>query len=634
MVIRLLIVLWLGAVLVNGIHSGSLKVPVLSIGYVVLAFVGLAVLATLFSPYAHPGRQWLLMIVAYVTFFYLLVSFIDRWEHIRTLAIVIVLMGICEAGWAIFQGMVWNVARPSGTFFNPNFLAGYLTVSWAILLSCVLHKYRRWSSFPLPLKPPVLWWLGFGSALCGILGAMLLTQSRGGMIALFVATAFIVTARYGWKLAGICGVLFVLIGFFVPTSIRERVLVEHYQNPVAYARWQMWQGAVRQMIDHPSGIGLGLYQYTYPRYALPVEGQIARYGAIAQTPHNDYLQMGVEMGPGAILVFGIGMVMVGRQLMSALRGRVRRWQRGLMVGLGGGGMALLVHAALDSSLRESAIAILLLLCAGLIVSIERLGRNGPGPFHTIPIRSQAVWGIGAASLLLLVVVEVVRLGLAWRTFESASRHAMAGETVAAIQELNDAIALDSDKSLYHHGLGSIYARSFATTGETQAFRNAQIEFKKAIELNPLDSRLLGLLGELYVSAAQVSGKSAISTEQRRGWLVNGVQAYEQAIQLAPFSAMYRYEQARLHWLLGERHEAERRAKEAESLEPNFLPARALLVRLWANVGREAEARNQLHEIQERQDRYTQFRKNSLDHAFLNVDITSLRTVFRDKEVAG
>ena len=60
---------------------------------------------------------------------------------------------------------------------------------------------------------------------------------------------------------------------------------------------------------------------------------------------------------------------------------------------------------------------------------------------------------------------------------------------------------------------------------------------------------------------------------KKSGCVRRSKSYERAIQLAPFSAMYRYEQARLYWLLGERSDAERRAKEAENLEPNFfLPA--------------------------------------------------------------
>lgn len=634
MIIRLLILVWLGIVLAVGIRAERLAVPVLAVRYVVLAFVGLALVATIFSPYPHPSRQWLIMIAGYATLFYLLVSFVDRWEHVRTLTAMIVLMGVGEAGWAIVQGFAWNAARPSGTFFNPNFLAGYLTVTWAILLSVAVHAYRHVSVFSQSWMPPVLWWIGLGSALSGLFLAVLLTQSRGGMIVFFAGTVFVLTARYGWKLSGSCVLLLVLAGVLVPTPIRERILAEHQQNPVSYARWQMWQGATAQMVDHPLGIGLGLYQYTYPLYAFPVEGEISRFGKVAQTPHNDYLQMGVEMGTGAILVFGTGIVLVIRELMRVLQSRLRRWQRSLMVGVGGGVIALLVHAVLDSSLREAALAILLVLCAGLIVSVGRLTRRGSGAVYVIPIRSRLAWGIGAACLIMVAGVEVTRMGVAWMKFDAASRRAIAGETIAAIEGLKAAIKLDPGKALYHHGLGSVYAREFQDTRDGHAFQLAHAEFKAATELNPLDGRLFGLLGQLYVSAAQASSSPTTSDEQQKAWLRAAVQAYERATHLAPFSAIYRYEQARLYWMLGERSEAERRAKEAEDLEPNFLPARALLARLWVHAGRVDEARNQLQEIQARQAQFKQWNKNSFEQAFLNVDVVPLRAAVGEKDIAG
>ncbi len=634
MIIRLLILTWLGIVLAASIRARRLAVPVLAMRYVVLAFVGLAVVTTLFSPYAHPSRQWLIMIVGYATLFYLLVSFIDRWEHIHTLTIMIVLMGIGEAGWAIVQRFAWNVIRPSGTFFNPNFLAGYLAVSWVIVLSYAIYGHRKQATLSWPSLPPVLWWFSVGSALGSLLFAVVLTQSRGGIIVVLVATVFVLTARYGWKLAGSCAVVLLLVGLLFPTPLRERVLAEHQQNPVSYARWQMWQGAVAQMVDHPMGIGLGLYQYTYPLYAFPVEGEISRFGKVAQTPHNDYLQMGVEMGPGAILVFGIGVVLLICELRQVLQSRLRRWQRSLIVGTGGGVIALLVHAAFDSSLRESALSILLVLCAAVIVSVARLTRRGTEAVYVMPIHSRWVWGIGAACLVLVAGVEVTRMGVAWIKFDTASRRAMAGETDVAIEGLKAAVALDPGKALYHHGLGSVYARVFEASRDKQTFQLAYTEFKQAIELNPLDSRLLGLLGQLYVSAAQVPAAPAASDDQQKVWLHAAVQVYERAIQLAPFSAMYRYEQARLHWMLGARSDAERRAKEAENLEPNFLPARALLARLWIEEGQVDKARGQLREILARQARYKQWRKNSLDQAFLNVDVAPLRAAVGEKAVAG
>ncbi len=634
MIIRLLILTWLGIVLAAGIREGRLAVPVLTMRYVALSFVGLAVVAAIFSPYAHPSRQWLLIIMGYVTLFYLIVSFVNQWEHIRTLTLVIVLMGVGEAGWAVMQGLAWNVVRPTGTFFNPNFLAGYLTVTWTILMNVALYGYRQVPACSRRWLSPVLWWIGLGTALGSLVLAVLLTQSRGGMVVFLVGSGFVLTARYGWKLAGSCVAAVVLLGLFVPTPIRDRVLTEHRQNPVSYARWQMWQGAIAQMVDHPLGIGLGLYQYTYPLYAFPVDGEISRFGKVAQTPHNDYLQMGVEMGPGAILVFGIGVVLLIRELRQVLQSRLRRWQRSLIVGTGGGVMALLAHAAFDSSLRESALAILLVLCGAMIVSATRLAQRETDNVSVIPIHSRWAWGIGAACLVLVAGVEVTRMGVAWMKFDRASRQAMAGETDAAIEGLKTAVALDPGKALYHHGLGSVYARAFEASRDKQAFQLAYAEFKRAIELNPLDSRLLGLLGQLYVSAAQAPATAAASDEQQKVWLRAAVQVYERAIQLAPFSAAYRYEQARLYWLLGERSDAERRAKEAENLEPNFLPARALLARLWVDEGQVDQARAQLREILARQARYKQWSKNSLDQAFLNVDVGPLRAAVGETAVAG
>ena len=634
MIIRLLMLLLLGVALVNGISAKRLMVPTLPIGYLTWLFVGFASAATIFSPYPHPGRQWLLMIVMYAMFFYLLVLFIDRWEYVRTVTVVVVLTGIGEAGWSVMQSVIWNVARPSGTFFNPNFLAGYLTVTWALLFSCALYGQRRLQVFSRQSIPLAIWWIGIGSALSVVLTGIVMTRSRGGMIVLFVATVLILVTRYGWKWAGSCATLFVLTAVLVPTPIRERVLLEHQQNPVTYARWQMWQGAVRQMNDHPFGIGLGLYQYTYPQYAFPVEGEIARYGNSAQTPHNDYLQMGVEMGWGAMLVFILGVIVMWREWRRMLRERLFRWQRGLLAGLGGGAAALLTHGAIDSNLRESAIAILLILCGGLIISAKRVMAFEPATDLVIPVRSRLIWGVGTATVLLLIGLEVGRLGLAWMAFETASQRAAAGDTAAAITGLERAISWDPGKALYHHGLGSVYARAFQSTGAQQDFERAQSAFREAIELNPLDNRLPGLMGQLYVSAAQAPRSSMLRIEDRKAKLHAALEAYDQATRLAPFSAAYRYELARVHWMLGERKRAEQRASEAEVLEPNYLPARALLARAWLEDGRLEQAKAQLHEIQIRQTRYQAQRKTTLDQAFLNVDVTSLGIAVREKDVTG
>jgi O-antigen ligase/Tfp pilus assembly protein PilF len=633
MIIRLLILALLVVFMAEGIRSGRIQIPVLPIGYAVVAFLALASLATLISPYSHPGRQWLLILAGYVAFLYLLVSFVSEWDHVRALASVIVFMGIGEAVWTIVQGAVWRMSRPSGTFFNPNFLAGYLTVTWSLLLSHLLYRRRR-MSVSVGFIGQVLGLVGSLSALTVLLAAAILTQSRGGILALFVATVCVLAVRFGLKAAGACGVLLVLVGLILPTPVRERVVVEHHENPVAYARWQMWKSAVQQMIDHPLGIGLGLYQYTSPRYAFPVDGEITRYGKVAQTAHNEYLQIGVEMGPMGILVFALGIGLTGRATVRVLQRRLSRRQRSLVVGLTGGTLALLVHAACDSNLREPAIAILLILSVGLTLAAARLTDGATRSFQIIPVHSRIVWGVGTVGVALIIAVEVLRLGVAWMLFESGSRHAADGQTALAIERLQTACALDPGKTLYHHGLGSMYAKQFEATGDVEMFQKARAEFQEAMRINPLDARLPALLGHLYVTSTGVHKDTSTFTEQQIQRLRAALQAYDQATKLAPFAATYRYEQARLSWLLGDRREAERRAKEAQMLEPNFLPARALLVRLFLEEGQMSEARNELQEIQARQERYKGWLKNGLEQRFLTVDVTSMRAAVEKKEKAG
>jgi O-antigen ligase len=623
----------LGVFVAQGIRTARIQIPVLPIGHVVAAFLSLASFVTLMSPYSHPGRQWLLILTGYVALLYLLVAFVSEWDHVHAVSMVIVSIGIGEAAWTLVQGLVWQIARPSGTFFNPNFLAGYLGVTWSLLLSHVLYRRRR-MSVSIGLSGYVLGWVGSLSALATLLAAAILTQSRGGILALFVATVCVLSMRFGLKAAGACGALLILVGLVLPTPIRERVVVEHEQNPAAYARWQMWNSAVQQMVDHPLGIGLGLYQYTSPQYAFPVDGEITRYGKVAQTAHNEYLQIGVEMGPLGILVFGLGIFLTGRATVRLLQRRLSRRQRRLVIGLTGGNLALLVHAACDSNLREPAIAILLVLSVGLTLAAARLSGGATNSVHVIPVRSRIAWGAGTAAVILLVAVEAIRLGVAWMLFESGSRRAVEGHTALAIERLQTAVALDPGKTLYHHGLGSMYAKQFETTGDPEIFLKARAEFQEAMQINPLDARLPALLGQLYIASTGNKKNPSPLAQQRIQHLRAALQAYEQAATLAPFAATYRYEQARLSWLLGERLDAVRRAKDVEMLEPNFLPARALLAKLFLDEGQVNEAMNELQEIHARQERYKEWRKNGLEQRFLNVDVTSLRAAVEEKEKAG
>src|SRR5213594_4419147 len=139
MIIRLTVLLMLGIYVARGIRNGALTVPSLRIGPAVLAYLGLAAFSTASSPYTHQSLQWLVVLLGYAALLYLLVCFIEGWDHIARLPAVLVGMGLFETGWALVQAGWFAAARPTGTFFNPNFLAGYLAAVWAIVLGYLCY---------------------------------------------------------------------------------------------------------------------------------------------------------------------------------------------------------------------------------------------------------------------------------------------------------------------------------------------------------------------------------------------------------------------------------------------------------------------------------------------------------------
>ncbi len=622
MVVRLLVLSLFALFLWKGVFDRRLRWPALPIGMPVVVFLTLAAGSTMFSRYANQSWQWLFVLVSYALLLYLVACFVTDWGHIRKLMAVIVAMGFAEASVALWQGIVWQMPRPHGTFFNPNFLAGYLCMSSTILIGLLVCSRFRWRGLGFPQTSYPLIVPGILTMLAVVLCALLWTGSRGGLIAMITGTGVVFALRFGLWQAG--GVVAVALGCFllIPNPIRERSIREHVANAESYSRVQMWQRSLDQMADHPFGVGLGLYQYTYPRYAFPVEGEITRYGKVAQTPHNEYLQIGVELGSAAVLVFVWAVILAGRQVSFLIGQRLKRWQRGIVLGTSGGVASILTHAALDSNLHEPAIAILFAICVGLLCAASFRVLK-PVPTTIVPMKSRPLWGALTAMLVLALGLEIIRLGAAWAAFESGGRYSSQNQTAAAIASLGLAASLDPGKALYHRALAVQHARQYEQTGNIESARTATRELEIAAELNPLDGRLHALLGELY-SRWSYSSQAAFRPEQQRALQLNSLQAYHRASELAPFAAAYRLEQAKLYASLRDLVSAERHAREAVMLEPNYLPARGLLAGLYIDLKKVREANNELQEIQDRQLRYADWAKNPLEEAFLTVDVTPIR----------
>ena len=631
MIIRLMVLLLLGVYVARGIWTGSLAYPTFRVGPIVLAYLGLAVVSTAASSYANQSLQWLVVLAGYALLLYLLLCFVTAWSHVATLLATLVGVGLFEAVWAVAQGGWLGEARPRGTFFNPNFLAGYLTVIWTILLGClcyVCHDRRNRGSRQEKVGGQRVAWVAVAAILALLLLAIIWTGSRGGMLAVVTGALLVVGLRFGRK-----GMAMLLVGavlcLLMPNPLRERLWAQHVEgSSISFARWQMWQSAGREMVEHPFGIGLGLYQYLYPRYAFPLEGQIARYGKVAQTPHSEYLQMGVELGGAGLFVFLCGVAVVAREAGAVLKLRLTRWQRGALVGVIGAIAGMLVHAGVDSSLHEPAIAILLTLCVGLVLAARRLSGQAV-PMRAVVVAHRWFWAGGAMILIGGLTVHVVRLGVAWMFYESGSQALAQRELVPAIADFRTAVSLDAGKTLYHSSMAAAHFQAFERTGDAMAAQAAVNELQVAMALNPLDGRLPGLLGYVYASLAKSPAPSQASPEQRIVWMRAAVAAYERAAELEPFVPSHDLELGQLYLALGERERAETWVRRAVELEPNFLPGREWLARRAMESERRDEAEREYREIVERQRQYAGVPKDELEKRYLTADVQGL-TVALDR----
>jgi O-antigen ligase len=602
----------------------QLRYVIHPIGVPICLFLAVSASSTVSSAYSYQSIQWLITLFGYAVMLYLIVFFLNEWDHATKLLNVLCGGAFLEATWALLQWWL-GASRPSGTFFNPNMLAGYLTIGWTLVLAklCYWRPNRRITDNRVSAWVELFL---YSIILVVLLAAIATTGSRAASLTLLVATAVVCISRFGRK-GGVAVAGLILMGLLIPNPLRDRVITEHRFNSVSYDRVQIWQRAIVEIRDHPFGVGLGLYQYMFSRYNFPVDGQITRYTRKAITPHNEYLQMGVELGIAGVMAFAAGIILVWREFLAFLVARLTRVQRATIVGSGGALATVLVHAAVDSNLHEPAVAMALVACLAIVLARKKLVKGQKVSEGVIVLQPGWLWGALGVCAVIILGAAVVRMGLAWSTYEQGSRALLEGKIAEAAKHFEEATALDPGRSTYHSVLANTYLNLYRQVAVPPTANLALQEFHAAIRLNPLDGRILGELARAYISLSDApalsDGKQSVTAQSREVWLRGAEEVFVKALEAEPCTAVYWYELGSVQFTLRKYQQAEQAIRQSIELEPNFLPAREWLAKFYSERGRADESMAQYLEIVERQRKYATWSKDPLEQAFLKADAPAL-----------
>lgn len=155
---------------------------------------------------------------------------------------------------------------------------------------------------------------------------VVLTQSRGGALALGGAVVFYALALSKRKAVAIVAVLILMVGVwaFAPSQFRNRIeTIQDYQDDSsAQGRIRAWKAATAMAFDYPLGVGAGNFSSAYGRYYRPddLTGWAANRWISAHSVYFKTLGEYGFIGAGAFIGLVIVTLIDNRRSLQICRG--------------------------------------------------------------------------------------------------------------------------------------------------------------------------------------------------------------------------------------------------------------------------------------------------------------------------
>jgi O-antigen ligase len=465
--------------------------------WAVLAFVLYALARCPLVEVPYVGRQQLTHVLVYAAWYFIVLGNLNRRESATMVTMTLLAVGLALSFLAMFQfathyPRIWGEPRPeaylqrgSGTFINPNHLAGYLGMLVPLALS-----YLVLSRFSATIKVMLAY-----IALAMLVG-IVVSVSRGGMIAagvgLVVMCLVLVLQREFWLPAVLIGCLLLALGIGLTsqfTSVQQRFAMAVQGDTLDDERVFYWQGA-RELFARNViwGVGPGHFDVEFPRVRPPKIQMRPEYA------HNDYLNTLSEWGLAglAIIAAACGCLYWGAiKTWRAVRkdplelGSKHSDRAAFVVGASVGLFAALLHCVVEFNMQIpanalTAVTLMALLTANMRFATERFWQN-PGRSGRILLT-----GLAGVTAVYLAAAGVHRAIESWWLWRAQTETASWEQMVSDLKRAHEADPGNPDTDMLL-GENCRLMSLEAKPGYEEKGREAIQWFGKAMELNHFDA---------------------------------------------------------------------------------------------------------------------------------------------------
>lgn len=387
--------------------------------------------------------------------------------------------------------------RVFASFVYPNALAGFLVIAFAPTLAWIWVRARGWDA---RVK-----WIALVFAAGVMLFCLVLTGSRGGLVAFGVMAATVVKC---WAAKGrrqpviiAAGVVVVLAVVFM-LGLRGGFI--HLGTKSLGARLDYWRGAVAIAKDHSwVGTGPGTFGSIYPKYKTALTEE-------AQAVHNNFLQMWSDSGLPAFVVFALLWIVAVRDAFRLTR---RRAGDIAAIAICAALTGWTVHGLVDFDLYVPGVALPVFILLGAVQGLKELPRT-----DTVTPRRRANRLVGAMCTAMLAAVLWIEGRALAASFTCARAQELStANPWAGLEEAKRAAAL----APWNPGVQSGVGRLAFLAGRTE---EGVAAYREAVEDDPYRASCWWRLAEAKKAAHGVDADT--------------LQSLRKAVELNPTNPIY------------------------------------------------------------------------------------------------